>query len=135
MTRVLNIENGSAAYPYLGPLPEFLTRPWEMQPPHGPSYPSLQLPETRFYALPLDPPTSPPPYSSVWEDVLQQIELFKAADGLREVARFPFTLHAGETPPQNGSFGMHTEPRPYPELLGGAIFPETLTGHIYTSSI
>ena len=67
-------------------------------------------------------PASASPYSSLIEDVLSQHILFRYKEELRKIARHPFTLHAGQSQPDNGSLGMRMTPVLSPEVLHGSIY-------------
>ena len=50
-----------------------------------------------------DPPSVPPPYSSILDDVRQQMELFLRINEVRQNALHPVRLQAGQHSPVNGS--------------------------------
>lgn len=93
--------------------------------PHGPSWYNLHMPVVRMVEHYSDPPSAPPPYSSLYKDVETQNYLHKRDNKICWNALFPFRLRAGQSPPDNGSFGRSFTPLP----------PEIRSGHIYSGTI
>ncbi len=73
-------------------------------------------------AQPDDPPSAPPPYSSLFKDVFALGHIFKYDDVIRRNALHPVKLTAGQAPPDNGGLGRHAVPEIPPGVLSGALY-------------
>jgi hypothetical protein len=91
-----------------------------------------------------DPPSVPPPYSSILDDVRQQTDLFQRMDAIRQNALHPVRLRAGQHSPVNGREGRFALPaKDRLSLLGAALgnapehwsIPEAHEGALFAVSI
>lgn len=89
--------------------------------PHGPSWYELHMPVVRMVEHYSDPPSSPPPYTSLYKDVLTQNYLHKRDNQIKSDALFPFRLRAGQKTPPTGNCATSTPP-PLPEIGSGRIY-------------
>lgn len=80
---------------------------------------------TRFSASDTALPLSPPPYSSIVDDVLSNIRLHLYKDILRQIALHPVKLKAGQTEPMAGPMGRNIVSSTLPEARGGRILDNT----------
>jgi hypothetical protein len=91
-----------------------------------------------------DPPSVPPPYSSLLDDVRQQADLFRRVNAVRQNALHPVHLKAGQHSPVNGREGRFALPaKEGLSLLGAALggapehwsVPEAHEGALFAASI
>lgn len=84
---------------------------------------AIELPQTRFTASQLDPPYWPPPYTSVFDDVLLQRQYYLHKNEVRQTAMHPVMLKAGQSQFPNGELGRPAarDPILLPELLSGRL--------------
>ncbi len=97
-------------------------QPWEVPQ----VVPVVPPPVTRYAARPDAPPFAPPPYSSVFDDVQTQIDLFLRTDRIRQAAEHPLMLESGKTFPVNGKSGRFGSPDTIPEARGGRVVAELI---------
>ncbi len=81
----------------------------------------IPIPPTRYETMPGDPSSAPPPYSSLFDDVLIQGTIFKRTDVIRQAAESPLLPRLGQEDPANGWLGRFATPDTIPEARGGAI--------------
>lgn len=86
---------------------------------NAPVEPVIPLPTTRFEASPTDLPLTTV-YSSIFDDVQSQINVFKYKDTIRQNALHPVKLHAGQSAMPNGGIGRFARPQ-LPEIIGGGL--------------
>lgn len=89
--------------------------------PHGPSWYNLHMPVVRMVEHYSDPPSSAPPFSSLYKDVTTQNHLHKRDEKIRWNALFPFRLKAGQSFPDSGNFNVSSLPLP-PEIRNGRVY-------------
>ena len=89
--------------------------------PHGPSWYNLHMPVVRMVEHYSDPPSSAPPFSSMYDQTLEMGHLFKRQDTVRNNVRFFIHLKAGQSIAPNGDLGREFTP-PIPEALGGRVY-------------
>ena len=65
---------------------------------------------TRFEAHPYDPPTSPPPYSSMIDDVYNQFAIIRYQESQRYDSILSVRNQAGQHHPVNGELGRFSLP-------------------------
>ncbi|MDR2075752.1 MAG: hypothetical protein LBP61_02285 [Desulfovibrio sp.] len=71
---------------------------------------SIHFATARYIPGKWDPPSLPPPYSSILDDVRHQMELFRRIDAVRQNALHPVRLQAGQHSPVNGREGRFALP-------------------------
>ena len=81
---------------------------------------AVPIPTTRHVVEHDAPPLAPPPYTSIFDDVFMQINLFKRQEKIRAAALFPVRLKAGQQLPPGGALGLHATPREQNLSLLGA---------------
>jgi hypothetical protein len=91
-----------------------------------------------------DPPSIPPVYSSLLDDVRHQGDLFKHVNKVRQNALHPVRLAAGQHPPVNGREGRFALPaEDRLSVLGAALgnapehwsIPEAREGALFAVSV
>lgn len=72
---------------------------------------AVPIPTTRYVVEHDALPLAPPSYTSIFDDVFMQAQLFKRQEKIRAAALFPVRLKAGQQLPPNGALGLHATPR------------------------
>ena len=91
----------------------------EISAANAPVEPVVPLPTTKFEASPTDLPLSTT-YSSIFDDVQRDINIYKYQDKIRQNALHPVKLHAGQSAMPNGGIGRFARPQ-LPEIIGGGL--------------
>jgi hypothetical protein len=105
---------------------------------------AIHFATARFVPGKWDPPSLPPPYSSVLDDVRQQGDFFLRVDEVRQNALHPVRLQAGQHSPVNGREGRFALPaKDRLSVLGAALggtpghwsIPEAQEGALFAVSV